>query len=109
MGAFGEGRPDIQIARGTDAKGKGDIIKCDSQIFIDTAYLIEDVPSHEQARRRHRADVLSYRQPVEVTGVVMIGKAVGVAGEPVDTEHDAAMLDAPVRIDELCADATDRL
>ena len=37
----------------------------------------------------------------------MFGEAVRMTGKPIETEHDAAVLDTPVRIDELGADATD--
>src|SRR4051794_34878073 len=105
MNEFGERRPHVVVSRGADAEAEVDIIECDSQVFVETADLIEDASPHKQARRRHRADVLNGRQPFEVTGIVMLRETMGMTGEPVETEHNAPMLDTPIRIDELRADA----
>src|SRR4051794_9466188 len=50
-----------------------------------------------------------FDESIEITGIVMVREAVGVPSNPVDTEHDASVLDSPIWIKEFRAHASDRL
>src|SRR3954468_12103981 len=109
MDQLGEGGPNIEIAGGTDSQTEIDIVERNGQPFVESSHLLENAPPHDQARSRHCANVLNGGQPVHITRIVMLRKTMGMPCEPVEPEHYAPMLDTPIRIDELCADAAHRL
>src|SRR5690348_8007635 len=96
------GRVNHSITQAPDLKTEIHVIEGHCEVdFIETAYLPENVSFRHETRAGNCTNVPDDVRKIEVMAHTTVQTLKGVATVVIDTHHDARVLDAAVRVQEL--------
>src|SRR5438067_458668 len=101
-------RPDDAITGLSQAQAKIDVVEGHAKIdFVESFQLFEHRFAHGHARSGHRGTVLLEHRAVKISGMPPRNVRKRVTRHAAEPEHDAAMLQRPVRVPETRPDRAD--
>src|SRR5579863_10604291 len=96
-------RPRNAVAFIPHSQAEVHVVEGNLQLLIEATHRFKSIPAHHKAGGGHGGIIANTDERVEVSPAAAWKVLVGVAGDPLDAEHHACMLDPAVRVIKLGA------